>query len=161
MSILIQRVTTRYSEIEDRICLQAELSDQTVVEFWLTRRFLDRLLPALIKQLDQSQEADAHYQMLQVFNQQAAISSMKTSEPVASPSQVISYLISTVDIQANQQQIRLIFKVEDKQFILNFDNTELRQWLWIVHNTFIAATWHTEVWPAWFKGEISSPASMH
>ncbi len=161
MAILIQRVTTRYSELEDRLLLQVELPDEETAEFWLSRRFLDRLLPVLIQQIDHSKQRDAHYNMLQAFNQQAAISSMKPCEPVETVPKQHSFLITSVDIQANDQQVRLIFRIENSEYVLNLDNTELRQWLWIIYKAFQSAEWQSHLWPSWFKGEMDATDHMH
>ena len=55
----LERVTTRYSVAQDRICLAGELPGGSPVVLWLTQRLLRRLLPPLLAWL-QEQGGAAH-----------------------------------------------------------------------------------------------------
>ena len=85
----LERVTTRYSVAQDRICLAGELPGGSPVVLWLTQRLLRRLLPPLLAWL-QEQGGAAHAVMgsalyadaLQGFAQQAARAQLQPQAPV-------------------------------------------------------------------------------
>lgn len=161
MLLLIQRFTTRYSETEDRILLQVELTVDSTATLWLSLRFLIRLIPVLIQQIDKSEERDAHFAMLQHFNQQLAISSLKPSANVKISDNNLSFLVVSADVQRNEESVRIIFRLEDREYFLILNNTELRQWLWIIYKAFQSAEWPLNLWPSWFQGEMVASDQMH
>ena len=159
--MLIQRFTTRYSEIEDRILLHVEFSDATTATLCLSRRFLDRFIPVLIQQIDRSEQRDAHYTMVQLFNQQAAISSLAPSAAVETNASSPFFLVINADIQRNDENVRIIFRIKQNEYFLILTNTELRQWLWIIYKAFQLAEWKSDLWPIWFKGEMDVANHVH
>ncbi len=48
--LTLQRITTEYVELEDRILLAGELGNREAVVVWLTQRLLQRLVPVLHEQ---------------------------------------------------------------------------------------------------------------
>jgi len=48
----LNRITTEYSELEDRIQLRGEAESKQTVVLWLTQRLLSRLLPYLFAWLE-------------------------------------------------------------------------------------------------------------
>ena len=45
----LQRVTTEYVDSEDRIRISGSCVDDGLVQLWLTRRLMDRLLPMVLQ----------------------------------------------------------------------------------------------------------------
>lgn len=63
----LQRFTTEYVEIEDRIRLAGETAPGHTVVLWLTQRLLARLLPHLLQWLEQQTGATIRGDILQGF----------------------------------------------------------------------------------------------
>lgn len=55
---LLERLTTRYSNTEDRICVAGELAGAKPMVLWLTQRLLLRLLPSLFEWLQAQESVD-------------------------------------------------------------------------------------------------------
>jgi hypothetical protein len=51
--VQIRQIQTRHDEVQDRILLRVSTSDDCEFQFWLTRRFLKRFWPLLLKMLEQ------------------------------------------------------------------------------------------------------------
>ena len=67
-----ERITTQYIDFEDRIRLAGEVGNAAPVVIWLTRRLLQRLLPALLQWLERQGADKQRAEVLQSFAQQAA-----------------------------------------------------------------------------------------
>ena len=141
MTLVIKRFTTSYSENEDRISIHAETDQSDYVVMWLSRRMLDRLIPALIEKIDSSDQRDAHHAMLQAFNQEAAVAAIKPSEPVTTQKDQKEFVVLSVDIHANDELVTMVFSYDSALFRLGLNKTELRQWLWIIYKNYIRAEW--------------------
>ena len=50
----LQRITTTYVDVEDRLRLTGVLANGTVVQLWLTQRLLGRLVPPLTSWLERN-----------------------------------------------------------------------------------------------------------
>lgn len=161
MTLVIKRFTTSYSENEDRISIHAETDQSDYVVMWLSRRMLDRLIPALIEKIDSSDQRDAHHAMLQAFNQEAAVAAIKPSEPVTTQKDQKEFVVLSVDIHTNDELVTMVFSYDSALFRLGLNKTELRQWLWIIYKNYIRAEWSSNIWPKWFLGEKTTMESVH
>src|SRR5688500_11623886 len=87
MTVTLKRVSTEYSDREDRLRLSGEVEGAGPVVIWLTQRLAARLLPLLLKYLDQQTDGRPHRDALHGFAQQAARAELKPQAPVrAEPS---------------------------------------------------------------------------
>lgn len=159
---LLQRLTTRYHETEDRILITGALDGDRTVALWFGCRLLLRLLPVLLRWLEKQAGTDIrHNPMIQHFSWQAAEATLTPQAPVAVQADSHTWLVTTVDIQQGQEIISLNFRgeVEPMQVRLNLDARFLRQWLSILHGQWQQAEWPAAVWPAWLSEFQAAPVS--
>lgn len=166
---LLTRITTEYSETEDRIRLAGLDEAGQNLTLWLTRRLADRLFASILAWLDAESSAQAGSDMLQSFEQQAAVSSLTPTEPVqpaahddpdASGHQPL--LIVTVDITKGDQGVIFAFKdASGSEAKLAVTKTELRQWLAICHRCYMKADWPLTLWPHWMSLDDPRVPAIH
>lgn len=166
----LQRITTEYIEIQDRLRLAGELADGAPQVLWLTQRLLQRLLPVLFQQLQQGQGADAvHAELLHSFAQQAARAELVPQAPVQVSCDSTAWLVLAVDIAQSDQGLRLTFKgppeqqgqqgQQEQQASLTLAAQPLRQWLGILHGAYCQAQWPLQVWPQWLQESCAPVAA--
>jgi ABC-type transporter Mla MlaB component len=150
---ILQRITTEYSEAEDRLRLTGELAAGEVLTLWLTRRLLNRLVPHLTAWLEQQTGNAPLAEVRQGMAQQKASSELEPQAPVRVDVQAQGVLIHSVDLKAAQAAVALVFKNADGQELarLHLQTKPLRQWLGIVHGQYVKAQWPTGVWPVWVE----------
>lgn len=157
----LQRFTTEYVDLEDRIRLSGETAGGEAEVLWLTRRLIGRLVPHLCawlekqdglgRALDEPHVADA----LQGFALQAALQSLVPQPPVAPEQARRSWLVQSVDVTAGDDALQLVFRGEDDARVsLVLQAQALRQWLGILHAQCVAGEWPLEAWPSWLTGPI-------
>lgn len=150
MLITLQRITTEYSESEDRLRLSGETNEGKVV-IWLTQRLAKRLLPLLLQWLERQRTVPRRALSLFNFGQQ----SVQAADPAPTASQT-SWLATSIDISTNDKQVVLTFKNSDNQAArISLAAALLRQWLEILHETYLHAGWEMDVWPTWMVGGAS------
>ena len=153
----LQRVTTEYVVVQDRIRISGAADGGETVVLWLTLRMLNRLVPRLTKWLEQQGVAGAtagvvDNEMLQGFAQEAARSTMPPLPAVQPDSASTASLVDSVDIATGDDAVALIFKTGDaKSARLTLASHALRQWLGIVHDQYVKGEWPTTIWPVWME----------
>lgn len=148
----LQRITTQYIDVEDRIRLAGEVADGATVVIWLTRRLLQRVLPALLQWLEQPGADMPRADILQGFAQQAARAELTPQAPVRLSAGSMSWFAISVDIAKSEQVVRLTFKSADgAHATLLLAAKPLRQWLCIVHEATLKAEWPADMWPDWVR----------
>jgi len=161
----IQRFTTDYVPVEDRIRLSLERDDGSVRVLWLTRPLLDKLGAGLVKRLNEAAPSDRSIDKLlksgaqQRFTQQAAEASIKPQKPVrAQPSDkqaVVAMLVTSITLRNDPKALITEFKGGDQVLeTVPFSAEALRQWLSVLHRCYCHAGWGGDFWPSW----ITSPA---
>ena len=154
----IQRFTTEYMDVEDRIRLAGEVHASEPVVLWLTQRLLLRLLPHLLDWLEQQSSADVRGVLVQGFAQQAALAHIKPQAPVSVRPIDTVWLVRAVDVTRSPDRLGLDFKLNPVagsatapalQPQLNFSAHTLRQWLGIIHQQYLRAQWPSHFWPDW------------
>lgn len=157
----IQKITTTYLEDEDRIRLAGENAQGEILVIWLTKRLLDRLLPVLLKRIDDSTLGDNQNEFIQGFAQQAAVSGIPPSQPVTPKAESACWLAISIDVAYRSDWVDLSFKDDKKASILSLDRIQLRQWLGIIYQAYSKASWSTDLWPNWFSSKISIDNTLH
>lgn len=157
----LQRLTTEYVDLEDRIRLSGESAPGEAEVLWLTRRLVDRLVPHLCAWLEKqggmglASEDAGVADALQGFALQAALQSLVPQPPVASEQARRSWLVQSVDVTAGDGALQLVFRGEgDARVSLVLQAQALRQWLGILHAQCVAGEWPLEAWPSWLTEPI-------
>ena len=156
MTKTLQRITTEYIDLEDRVRLAGETADGERVVLWLTRRLLDRLLPHLLGWLEKRHvptTSRLYEEARQGFAQEAARAGLKPEPAVSTSAANRGWLVTAVDVNADDQRVLLNFKgqAEVDQIWLVVEEAPLRQWLGIIHALYIGASWPLSLWPAWMS----------
>jgi len=152
----LQRITTEYSEAEDRIRLAGETADGTTLTLWLTRRLLDRLIPHLVLWLEQQHADLPRADLMQEFAQQKAQSQLVPQAPVAAPDEG-GRLVQAIDLTPGTEQLHLNFKgAAGEPAGIGFAAIPLRQWLGILQQAYAMAEWPLTPWPAWMTDSRQS-----
>lgn len=160
MTPSLQRITTEYVDIEDRIRLSGETENATTVVLWLTQRMLQRLLPTLLQWLERQSTDTLRTEILQSFAQQAAEAGLTPQAPVRAGADSTAWLVLSVDVTQSEEAVTLTFRgVEGQDINLTLAANPLRQWLAIVHNAYLKAEWSLDVWPVWVR-ERSLPTML-
>ena len=155
----LQRVTTEYIDSEDRIRISGACDDGGLVQLWLTRRMMERMLPLVLNWLGQEAEEGTREAVIQEFAQQAARDAMAPLPAVEAQDET-SVLVQSVDLSSGSNALGLTFRAglppdDAPGWRIGLEPQALRQWLGIVHDQYRKADWPLDVWPAWI-----SPASQ-
>ena len=146
----LQRFTTVYVDLEDRIRLAGELQNGRTLVFLLTQRMLTNLLPHLFQWLQQETQGSYAAQSLQGFAQQVALAHLEAQAPVQTGTDSKSYLVSEINVAHDADNLVLTFKSSESTAVrLALTSTPLRQWLSIVREQCSLARWPQEMWPTW------------
>lgn len=157
----LNRLTTEYIEIEDRLRLAGELDNGEALALWLTRRLLDRLLPPLLHWLEQQEEDLPRADLLHGWAMQAARAELTPQPPVRLTTRSDQWLVQAIDLTRQREEVTLIFKGSDasQQVGLQMAVKPLRQWLAIVHDFYQIAQWPLDIWPNWLdEAALGFPA---
>lgn len=155
----LSRLTTEYVEAEDRIRITGELpahagedSPRTVV-LWLTQRLLNRLLPHLLHWLERHDVPQGWDEAVQEFAQQAAVAALQPQTPVHSAPESHAWLVHSVQLTCSPEHVQLGFQSAppgaEHSSHLTLQAQPLRQWLNIVYDQYVRASWPVALWPQW------------
>ena len=148
----LTRITTIYSDTEDRIGLIGEDEIGEHQKLWLTQRLLGRLVEKLLDWLPQSDEG------IQEIVQQVAQSKHEPEYPVIASSECLNWLVMEVTIESSKGVVGLLFKSDrcENVAIVRFNEISLRQWLDILFRQYQHARWISVDWPSWFVPSVES-----
>jgi len=142
------RLTTEYVQHEDRIRLNLEDAQQQRATLWFTQRLLNRVIPALVKVLEEETSGSPQAEEVQAFAQQRAQRSIEQEAPIAATD--AAWLVRRVDLTPTKQQILLLFSDEaEASAKLKIPRTALRQWLSVLRELYRRAEWSSDIWPDW------------
>lgn len=165
----LQKITTSYSDDEDRLCVAGQNAAGDAVVLWLTQRLANRLVRQLVAWLEEEDDdrlaalaPDLHHS----WAQQAAARQLEPSAPVRADRAAPAMLVSSVDLAREDGRYFMSFHRRGDADIttLTFSTTELRQWLGIVHHLYQAADWPRHPWPTWMEEPHATerqPALLH
>ena len=166
----LSRVTTVYVDVEDRFRLSGETYDGQVRVLWLTQRLLCRLIPALVRWLEQRSPLQASSspvasaaQVMQAFAQQSALAQMHPQEPVPVVQENADWLVQKVDVVTAAEAVRLTFRPpgdSSEAAGVSMGAMHLRQWLGILYGQWRQSGWPQEVWPQWMQESQPPPPSQ-
>ena len=158
----LQRITTAYSDTQDRMRITGEATPDETVELWITQRLLNRLLTHLFTWLVQQAPEQSNptmapqVQAMQSFAQQAAAAVLQPQPPVVTQLASKGGLVHSVDVRSDVHAVRLAFRAGQAMagvdsFALTLQAQPLRQWLNILHAQYRLAEWPLSVWPQWMN----------
>lgn len=180
----LRRFTTEYVAPEDRMRILIEMDNNQVTIMWLTRRLMVRMVPELIKYLDEvvltstsSMEEQATgaprtaarprlSNNAQRQRQMYALGQIEQQKPVSpqTPDCVKrEELITSLQVQLGHNGVLIGFLAkQDMVQQLPFAQDGLRQWLGVLHSKFRKAVWDDDVWPTWItaKGWDQGPDAL-
>ena len=171
----LQRVTSIYSDNEDRFRIAGEVDADSTRCLWLTQRLLMRLVPHMLEWLNEIARAEGkgdlgQAELMQDFAQQAAKARLEPQAAVRVPSIPDpnapiettpgasafakiddTWLVQEVDISKSTNGVlTLVFKRERASGAqLAMAPIELRQWLILLHTQWLQAGWPAAIWPEW------------
>ena len=151
---MLVKVTTHYSDHEDRLCLTGQDADEHVYEMWLTRRLADRLFSLLIDWLEKQKTGQTGSDLIQGFEQERAVGHIEPQAKVSATTdqQHVKWLIDNIDITKGDDALVMTFKAStDQEASLAMKTIELRQWLNICSNAYKQADWPLTPWPHWIN----------
>ena len=170
----LQKITTEFVEIEDRLRVTAVTEDGETVVFWFTQRLLKRLIdhctnwlikviPDLAKSAAIANESREEFQTLA---QQSAQQEIIEETAVVAQLGSESFLVLEVDLKFDKNSLMLIFKSDQKiHSCLTFTSQNLRQWLSMVYKLWQKAEWPASIWPEWIntsqQKSVKSNAPIH
>ena len=155
----IQQLSVSHDDRQDRILLRLNTQDSQEFRFWLTRRMVARLLPAMghwLVKLEANQPgvatADAHSQRMLTeikrasFLQQADFTTPYTSQP--GPSPLGSEPLLVTDVQLSLQpngSLQVVFQEKNgdsaQSCHLNLQAPLVHGLIHLVHQTMAKADW--------------------
>jgi len=151
-----KKITTQYSETEDRIMLSGEVSSDESVTLWINQRLLIRLLPHFFSWLEKQDTSSIPKEISQNFAQQAAKAELTPDSPVTANEQSKECLIVAVDVTPVNGALKLVFRSKDNhETHLVLPGIVLRQWLSILYSLWHTAEWPTDIWPEWMQSTTS------
>lgn len=168
----LHRLTTEYSETEDRIRISGLDEDDDVHVLWLTQRLTNLLIATLVKNLEKLSSASGNAdkvttELVQGFEQHNAASQITLVAPVIATKKNTEWLIQSIDVNQNEDMVFLVLKgSQEQESPIAFDQVQLRQWLAICFSLFKKSLWPMDVWPSWMSEEAKPvsgdvPSSVH
>ena len=124
---------------------------------WLTRRLINRLIPAMVECLEKETESKPESGILQSFSQQSATSKISPEKQVVGEVDSETWLVTHIDLTPSQQIVKLVFYDENEhRAALNFSRIKLRQWMSILSEIYRRAAWIESIWPDWLDPQSTS-----
>lgn len=160
---MIQKITPRYDQEQDRLSLNVQNAEGQVLLLWLTQRLANRLVQTLGGWLDEALDAGTAGQAtsaLHAFEQSVAQAHLKAHRPVEPEAAQAAILLTSVDLARSPDGYALTFKWGGEDGARLFLSLlELRQLLGIISSLFAAADWPRHAWPPWFAAETGADAA--
>lgn len=151
-AFVIQTFTVSYDAHEDRVRLAAVDKTEQVQAIWLTRRLLDRLLPALVRTLD-TQVSDAMpLEFAQSLQQEQVRQGRRLGDPpeaVDAQQSTCCWLCSTVHVTKSESGVELTLTDGTQEATMSLGAVQLRVVLDIFAATYRTADWALSAFPAW------------
>jgi hypothetical protein len=151
----IQTFTGRYDPVEDRFRFDAVNAQGGKQAFFLTRRLVDRLIPALASHLEGKTPEGMPADLAQGMSQSRARQARQTGEAkpaVAVDAETPTWLCRTIHVQKAPNGLNLIFTDDARiNAVMPMVEANLRAVLDILLDLYAKANWPTEPFPEWVK----------
>lgn len=155
----IQTFTGRYDPVEDRLRLDAVDAAGGKQAIFLTRRLVDRVIPALVSHLEGKIPEGIPADLAQGVSQAQARTARQQGEAtpaVSAESEMPTWLCRTIHVQKAQQGLNVIFTDDvGVSAVMPMVEANLRAVLDIFLELYTKANWPTEPFPEWMKSEAT------
>jgi hypothetical protein len=156
----LDRVTTLYSQEQDRISLNALDKQGGSIRLWLTQRIFARLVPRLAKLVEPKHDDPVYASVLASVAQQRAVEQQEPAKPVQLVEVAQEWLVCKIDMKMSPAGIILIFASADgERAQLAMNGGLLRQWLAILRRVYQSAEWKGTDWPDWMDPPVTTQRS--
>lgn len=170
MKYVLERITTEFSPLEDRIKLVSQVGGEGSITILITRRMLALVLPTLLERVNsavavlpnqraasaaaESASAAGYESMRHEFAQLAANEQLAPAVPVKAVQGGATVLPSAVDLKASKDALILVFRDDsDTMATLALEDVQLRQWLQMLYKCAERqGGWQLPQWPTWLSG---------
>lgn len=169
MSNSLEKITTEYSQVEDRLVIKGSITGGGFCAIFLTQRLMSQLMLHMTKWLESdsklagsnpSKEKDIK-NWLQGGAQEEAVSATPQQEPVEVSKNSESWLAHEIDITQEPSGIRLAFKSPSGNRVdLGLNKETARQWLNIIYKVWQLAEWTLAPWPQWITGSEKQSSAI-
>jgi len=150
----LKKITLGYVEVEDRVRMSAEHEDEGgPLVLWLTFRFCRMLVKALCRQIEKSPSSQIAFDRdtLLSFRQRDAEGQLQPSAPVRFVPDGRMAVPERVSLSFSSEGVVLrFFSGSQALAFMSMSQTELLQWLGLLHKMFKKAGWPLDSWPKWF-----------
>ena len=143
----IKRMNTTYVPAEDRFRITAEFDDGNVQTMWLTQRLLKLSLEPVAKYMQKTPAPSAEKKARRSYVELMNKVSGKAGPPMKRPEDTTGWMVQVMDMRFGKPAVRIVFKGEEHQALMEMDGIKLRKWLGIVHRKCIKAGWPEGMWP--------------
>jgi len=156
----LKKVTLNYSNVEDRIRMDAESVQGEVIVFWLTQRLCRELVKSLVSYFNKADMATTgastrSLPSVQKFLQQTASKNKPRVAAVAAAEPQQAVLLDKVQLRTSTRMIQMSLPLaESDQAVLVFSPQEARQWMGILYQQYRRAEWPLEIWPRWIASKM-------
>lgn len=159
--IKLHKFTTRYCDLQDRLCLDGESESGDTVSLWFTHRLMKNLLTTLIKYITPASDDKNNSATLAQWELAHARAVQQLETPVEVPTDhaenntsnpPTGWLISSIDINSSPHQVILTYNtINTKVAFIELSADHLRQWVSIIYTVWQSTGWSLEVFPVWMK----------
>ena len=156
----LKKVTLHYSNVEDRIRMDAESVQGDIIIFWLTQRLCRQLVKSLVGYFNKADMAATgastrSLASVQQFLQQTASSNRQRVVAVAAAAPNQAVLLDKVQLRTSTRMIQMSLPLaEGDEAVLVFSPEETRQWMGILYQQYRRAEWPLEIWPRWIASKV-------
>lgn len=157
---IIQTFTVRFDPVEDRMRLDVEDANGNKQSFYLTRRLLDKVIPAITAKLEQKTPSGVPSELMQAMVQSKARQSRAQNTPataVEARSDAPQWLCKTVRVTETEAGMVIAFSNDGGQEAgIALREEQVRATLDILHSNYKTGEWDTSVFPDWLETDDSA-----
>lgn len=170
----LSRITTEYVGAEDRIRISGRVEQDRICVLWLTQRLTRQLVPVLLTWLRENtepnsiDEVDIEGSADDAPSARRAVSRASEGRSIAGitretpPERVRAeqaeeqWLVKAVDLKRGDKGVGLLLRggKREQQVGLRLTAEQLEQWLGIVMDCHLRATWPMDQWPDWMSSRL-------
>ena len=167
----LQKLTTHYCQLQDRLCIDGQTLTGEVVSLWLTCRLMRHLLPTLIHLITPTPDVEGNVTTMAQWALTSALAQKKQEQAVKRPEKPVAsdtytapsndYLVITIEITSVPFLAVLVFSTATNKQVASIElaRDHLRQWVAIVYGLWLNTGWPADKWPAWIKNTEAAVTS--